>query len=162
MEIAIIVAMSENNAIGFQNQLLWKLPADLKYFKSLTTGNPIIMGRKTFESIGKALPNRTNIIITQQKDYIAQDCIIVNSIEEALNYVQKSDKAFIIGGEQIYKQTIERVSTLYITKVHHIFEQADSFFPKIDFLKWKLESENHLVADEKNIFNATFQKYILK
>lgn len=162
MELAIIVAMSENNAIGFQNQLLWKLPADLKFFKSLTTGNPIIMGRKTYESIGKALPNRTNIIITQQKDYIAQDCIIVNSIEEALNYVQKSDKAFIIGGEQIYKQTIESVSTLYITKVHHTFEQADAFFPKIDFSKWKLESENHLVADEKNIFNATFQKYILK
>lgn len=162
MELAIIVAMSENNAIGYKNQLLWKLPADLKYFKSLTTGNPIIMGRKTYESIGKALPNRTNIIITQQKDFTAQDCIVVNSIEEALIYVQKYDKAFIIGGEQIYKQTIKSVSTLYITKVHHIFEQADAFFPIIDFSKWKLESENHLASDEKNIFNVTFQKYILK
>ena len=117
MKLSIIVAASQNNVIGKDNQLIWRLSADLKRFKALTTGHHIIMGRKTFDSIGKPLPNRTSIIITRQADYKAEGCIVVNSLEEALEKVPADQEAFIIGGGTIYKEAIDKADKLYLTRV---------------------------------------------
>jgi dihydrofolate reductase len=127
--IKIIVATSKNNVIGNNNSLIWNLPADLKRFKELTTHNNIVMGRKTYESIGRALPNRRNIIVTRDKDYNVDNCDVVNSIEEAL--LLCNNDCFIIGGGEIYKQTLPIADMIYLTEINSIFE-GDTFFPTID------------------------------
>src|SRR5688572_14242565 len=154
--IALVVAMAENRVIGKENKLIWHLPADLKFFKNLTTGHPIIMGRKTFESIGKPLPNRTNIVITRQQDFEAEGCLVAHSLSEALMMAQQMDSdVFIIGGAEIYKQAMFLADTIYLTEVHHSFE-GDTFFPEIDSVLWEETSREEYKADEKNAYDFAF------
>ncbi len=161
MPISIIVAASQNNVIGKDNQLIWRLSADLKRFKALTTGHHIIMGRKTFDSIGKPRPNRTAIIITRQADYKAEGCIVVNSLEEALAKVPADQEAFVIGGGTIYKEAIDKADKLYLTLVHGKFD-GDTFFPKHDSKMWEsLKREDHM-PDAKNEHAYSFIDYVRK
>ncbi|MCK4561753.1 MAG: dihydrofolate reductase [Flavobacteriaceae bacterium] len=157
--ITIIAAVAKNNALGKDNQLIWHLPADLKRFKKVTLGHHIIMGRKTFESLGKPLPNRTTIIITRNTNYLAEGCIIVNSLDEAINAAKADENPFILGGAEIYKQALEIADVLDLTFVHYEFE-ADAFFPKIDFSNWKEVSREDFKADDKNKYNYSFVKYL--
>lgn len=146
-KVSLIAAIaSENRAIGFNGRLIFHIPEDLKRFKEITTGHPIIMGRKTFESIGMPLPNRTNIIITHDIDYMAEGCTIANSLEEALRLAQGDDEIFIIGGGQIYKEAIGMADKLYLTIVEGSPE-ADTFFPDYSDFKKVINEENH-VSDE--------------
>lgn len=158
--VTIIAAIAKNNALGKNNDLIWHLPADLKRFKKVTSGHHILMGRKTFESIGKPLPNRTSIIITRQNDYFVDGCLIANSLEQAINLAKDDDKIFIIGGAQIYKQAIKNnlVDRLDITLVHQEFE-ADVFFPEIDKTIWKETKREDFKADEKNKYNYSFVSF---
>jgi len=158
MTISLIVAASENNAIGKNNQLLWNLPNDLKFFKNTTWGFPVIMGRKTFEEVNKPLPGRTNIVITSNPDWNAAGTITTGNINEAIAKAAEtnSKQAFIIGGGEIYKQSMEIADIIYITRVHAQLE-GDTFFPVIDKSKWKLTSNQDFVADEKHAYNYSFQ-----
>lgn len=158
--ITIIAAIGENNALGKDNDLIWHLPADLQRFKKVTSGYHILMGRNTFESIGKPLPNRTTVIITKNKSYNQEGCLVVNSLEEAINISKKEEQAFIIGGAQIYKYAIENnlVDKLDITFVHQKFE-ADVYFPKIDMNIWKEVSREDFKADDKNKYDYSFVSY---
>ena len=158
--ITIIAAIAKNNALGKNNDLIWHLPADLKRFKKITTGHHILMGRNTFESIGKPLPNRTTIIITRNENYTKDGCLIANSLEEAIEMAQEDKQIFILGGAQIYKYAIENdlVNALDITLVHHEFE-ADAFFPEIDDSVWEPVESEDFVADEKNKFDYSFVRY---
>lgn len=155
----IVVAMGEKNEIGFENQLLWHLPKDLKHFKEITSGHPVIMGRKTYESIGKPLPNRTNIVISRKTDWFEEGILIVGSIKEAVKFAKKIDEdIFIIGGGKIYEQTMEIVDKLEVTLVKVDLE-ADTFFPKIDSKVWKKTEEICHEKDEKNQYDFCFQTY---
>ncbi len=155
----IVVAMGEKNEIGFENQLLWHLPKDLKHFKDLTSGHPIIMGRKTYESIGKPLPNRTNIVISRKTDWFEEGILIVGSIKEALKFAKKIDEdIFIIGGGTIYEQTIDLCDKLEVTLVKAELK-ADTFFPKIDVKIWRKTSEICHEKDEKNDYDFCFQTF---
>lgn len=160
MKNSIIVAISDNNVIGKNNGLLWRLSADMRFFKEKTTGHHIIMGRKTFESLGnRLLPNRTSIVISRNADYqLPEGGILATSIENAIAKVKDETEAFFIGGEQIYKSALPFVDTLYITRVHHTFD-GDAFFPEIDKSQWKLVSSEHHKADEKNEYDYTFETY---
>jgi dihydrofolate reductase len=159
--ITLIAAVAENNALGKDNQLLWHLPDDFKRFKSITSGHYIIMGRKTFESFPKPLPNRTHVIITRQKDYNPEGCIVANSLDEAIQSCPKQEDIFIIGGGEIYKQSIEIADKIDITRVHHSFN-ADTFFPEIDLEKWQLVFEEFHSKDERHNFDFTFQTFVRK
>lgn len=158
--ITIIAAIGQNNELGKNNDLIWHLPADLKRFKKVTSGHHIIMGRNTFESIGKPLPNRTTVIITRNDNYFKEGCLIANSIEQALELAKGDDEIYIIGGAQIYQQAIvsDLVDKLDITIVHESFD-ADVFFPEIDKTKWKETSREDFKADEKNKFDYSFVSY---
>lgn len=155
--IALIVAIDQNNAIGKDNQLLWHLPKDLSFFKNVTSGNAIIMGRKTFESIGKALPNRRNIVISTQKDLQYAGAEITSSLNAAIELVGNAD-SYIIGGGSIYQQALTLVDRLYITKVAANFE-ADTFFPSINWDEWTLVSKEDHLADEKHAHAFSFCVY---
>jgi|TARA_B110000305_G_C19452899_1_gene649090 dihydrofolate reductase len=159
--ITIIAAIANKNALGKDNDLIWDLPADLKRFKKTTSGHHIIMGRNTFESIGKPLPNRTTVIITRNKYYKAQGCIVVHSLEEALKIAMTDNSPFIIGGAQIYEQALSIADRLDITEVHHSFE-ADAFFPNIDLTNWKEDTRINFEADKKNKYNYSFVSYSRK
>jgi dihydrofolate reductase len=159
--ITIIAAIAENNALGKDNQLIWHLPADLKRFKKVTLNHHIIMGRKTFESLGKPLPNRTTIIITRNKNYTVEGCIIVNSLQEALNAAKKDENPYILGGAEIYRQAIKIADKLDLTFVHHKFE-ADAFFPIIDSNIWKEETRENFEKDVNNKYNYSFATYLKK
>jgi dihydrofolate reductase len=159
--IILIAAVAENNALGKNNDLLWHLPKDFKRFKEITFGNTIIMGRKTFESFPKPLPNRKHIIITRQKDYFREDCIVVQDIENALSICPKNENVFVIGGGEIYAQSIHLADQLDITKVHHSFE-ADVYFPEIDLTIWELISEIFNPKDEKHLYDFSFQTFVRK
>jgi len=155
----IVVAMGEKNEIGFENQLLWHLPKDLKHFKDLTSGHPVIMGRKTYESIGKPLPNRTNIVISRKKDWFEEGILIVGSIKEAIKFAKKIDEEiFIIGGGNIYEQTMDVVDRLEVTLVKADLK-ADTFFPKIDEKMWMKTNEICHEKDEKNAYDFCFQTF---
>lgn len=157
--ITLIAAIGRNNELGKDNDLIWHLPADLKRFKSITTGHHIIMGRNTYDSIGKPLPNRTSVIITRDKNYTAEGCIVVHSLEAALAIVKNEANSFIIGGAQIYTKAINLVDVLDICLVHASFD-ADVFFPEIDTTIWKETHREDFYADEKNKYNYSFVKYI--
>lgn len=159
LNISIIVATSKNNVIGVNNQLPWHLPADLKYFKSLTNGHSIIMGRKTYDSIGRPLPNRENIVITRDKKFTSNDLIIKHSIEEAIEHCNGQEEVFIIGGDTIYKQTLAIANKLYITRVDIVIENGDAFFPEINDEEWKKVSVEDYEKDEKNKFDYSFEVY---
>ena len=158
--ITVIAAIATNNALGKDNDLIWHLPADLRRFKKVTSGNTIIMGRNTFESIGKPLPNRRSIIITRNILYKKEGCEVVHSLEDAIKLVKDQKNAFIIGGAQIYKEAIEKklVDQLDITKVHQNFD-ADVFFPTIDLASWKEISEETFLPDDKNQYTYSFLSY---
>ncbi|MEZ4788222.1 MAG: dihydrofolate reductase [Flavobacterium haoranii] len=175
--LTIIAAAAENNALGKDNDLVWHLPDDFKRFKALTSGHFIIMGRKTFESFPKPLPNRTHVIITRQKDYpVPEGCIVVESIEDAIKIAVTSSlssraesrdekpenqEVFIIGGGEIYKQSINIANKIELTRVHTEVE-ADTFFPEIDGNDWKLIEEEYHPKDEKHQFDFTYLTYIRK
>ena len=155
----IVVAMGRNREIGKENQLLWHLPKDLKHFKEITSNHPIIMGRKTYESIGKPLPNRTNIVISRKTDWFEEGILIVGSIKEAIKFAKKIDEnIFIIGGGNIYEQTIDLADQLEITWVDATLE-ADTYFPKIDEKNWRKTDEICHEKDEKNQFDFCFQTF---
>lgn len=161
MTVSIIVATSLNNAIGKDNQLLWHLPADLKFFKTTTMGCPVIMGRKTFQSIGRTLPGRKNIVITRDKNFNSDnqfDILVVGSVDEALVKLHSEKEVFIIGGGEIYQQSMDAADTIYLTLVNTVIE-ADVYFPAIDKTKFDLIWEKKHVANEKNKFDYTFQKF---
>lgn len=159
MKISIIAAIGKNNEIGKENKLLWHLPADLKNFKEITSGNPVIMGRKTFESIGKVLPNRKNIIITRDKKYKIDNAETVHSIEEALTLCKKENEVFVIGGSEIYKQAMSFADKLYITEVETEDKKADAFFPEIIPIVFGEEKREFHKADEKNKYSYSFVEY---
>ena len=157
---SIIAAVPRNRIIGSDNDLIWHLPADLKYFKETTKGHYVIMGRKTFESFGKPLPNRTHIIITRNDTYSYPGCFIVNSLDKAyeLASAKKQSTVFILGGGEIYRQAINKCDRLYITEIDEEFE-GDTSFPEIDKNIWKeISRENHL-PDEKNKYAYSFVRY---
>lgn len=150
MIVTAVAAIAENNAIGKNNQLLWHLPNDLKHFKQITSGHTIIMGRKTYDSVGKPLPNRRNIIITRQKIEIP-GCEVVNSVEEALAICMGEPEVFIIGGAEIYKLAMPLTNRIYLTVVHQQFE-ADAYFPQINKKEWvETGREDHGTDEKHNI-----------
>ena len=157
--ISIIVAVAENNAIGKDNKLLWHISDDLKRFKKLTTGHIVIMGKKTFDSLPNgALPNRTNIVITDDINDKFEDCIMAYSIEDALDKSDDNKEIFIIGGGSIYKQFLKYANKLYLTKVHKSFE-GDVFFPEIDINEWKLIEQESFEPDDKTTFAYSYLIY---
>ena len=157
--ITIVVAMGLDNEIGADNQLLWHLPKDLKHFKEMTSEHPIIMGRKTYESIGKPLPNRTNIVVSRKKDWFEEGILIVGSVKEAVKFAKKIDEqVFIIGGGNIYEQTLDLTDRLEVTLVKTQLK-ADTFFPKINPKIWDKTDEICHEKDEKNEFDFCFQTY---
>jgi dihydrofolate reductase len=159
--IIMIAAVAENNALGKNNELVWHLPNDFKRFKSLTTGHHIIMGRKTFESFPKPLPNRTHVVITRQENYRPEGCIVVNSIEKAVAICPKNETSFIIGGGEIYNLGLPYTDKLEITRVHHSFE-ADAFFPEINPDNWQEIHTEFNPIDDKHLYEYTYQTYIKK
>lgn len=158
MMLTSVVAVSTNNVIGKDNKLLWRLPNDMKFFKNTTWGMPVIMGRKTFESLGKALTGRTNIVITRQPGFTADGIKVVPGLDEAMLVAADVDakEAFIIGGGEIYKQTLPLVHRIYLTRVHVILE-GDTFFPVIDDTDWQLLSQLDFKADDKHKYDYCFQ-----
>jgi len=161
MKLSIIVAFDENRLIGNNNNLPWHLPADLRHFKKITMGHHMIMGRRTFESIGKPLPGRTSVIVTRQKNYMAQGCIIVNSLDEALLYCNNQDEVFIIGGAQIFECALPLAAKLYVTRILQAFK-GDTWFPEISGDEWEVVSAENHNADEKNEWKYSFLEYVRK
>ena len=159
--ISLIVAIGKNNEIGKGKDLIFKLPADLKHFKDITSGHTIIMGRKTFESIGRALPNRKNIIVTRDENLKIEGAEVVHSLGEVLRQDQGDNEheIFIIGGGEIYKETINLADKLYITEVKAEDKDADVFFPKIDKNIWREIKREQYKKDEKNIYDYDFVEY---
>ena len=160
MKVCIISAMDPKRSIGRDNSLMWNIPKDMSFFRKVTMGNVVVMGRKTYESIGKPLPNRTTIIVTRNKEYFQEGCLTASSLEEAIEICKNEKTICIVGGEQIYRQALENnlVDSLEITLVHHEFD-ADAFFPKIDKTIWEEISREDFKADEKNKYDYSFLKY---
>lgn len=158
--ISYFVAMDQNRVIGKDNDLPWKLPADLAYFKKKTTGHTIIMGRKTYESIGRPLPNRKNVILTRDKQFSAKGCMIIHSIDDALSLMNENEEEeyFIIGGSDLFQAFLPYVERMYITFIHEQFE-GDTFFPEVDLSHWKLLSREKGKKDEKNRYDYEFLVY---
>lgn len=159
--IILIAAAAQNNALGKNNQLVWHLPNDFKRFKALTTGHHIIMGRKTFESFPKPLPNRTHIVISRQDNYSPEGCIVVDSMEKALEIVPKDKNVFIIGGGEIYRIGIHLADKIELTRISETFE-ADTFFPEIDPDQWELEQEEFHSKDENHQYDFCYQTFVRK
>ena len=157
--INIVVSKASNNVIGAKNDLIWHLPNDLKHFKNITSGHPIIMGRKTFESLGRPLPNRTNIVVTRDQNWSAENIEIETSLSKAIEAAQKIDQdIYIIGGGNIYKQAMEFADVLYITEVHHEFD-GDTYYPEIDSDEWEEVEREDFKKDEKHPYAYSFVTY---
>lgn len=158
---SIIVAKAENNIIGKDNGLIWHMPQDLKHFRSTTMGHYIIMGRKTFEATQKPLPGRSSIVITRNKEYKAEGCLIVNNIEEAfrLGMENKQEEVFILGGGEIYKQAMDLADKIYLTEIKQTFE-GDTYFPEIDDRKWQEIKREEFKADDKNPHDYAFVELV--
>jgi dihydrofolate reductase len=154
MTVSIIVAIARNHAIGKNNQLLWHLPNDLKHFKDVTTGHTVIMGRKTFDSVGKPLPKRRNIVINRQAISI-EGCEVVNTIESALALCANEEEVFIVGGAEIYKQSLSLTDRIYLTIIDHDFD-GDTFFPELNNEEWKETERENFEPDEKNKYSYSF------
>ncbi|MCM3169077.1 dihydrofolate reductase [Peribacillus frigoritolerans] len=154
--ISLIVAMDQNRVIGKNNKLPWHLPADLQYFKKVTMGHPIVMGRKTFESIGRVLPGRENVIVTRNQEFKAEGCVVLHDIAQIKRFADNhEEEVFVIGGAEIFKEILPFTDRLYITEIHEIFE-GDTFFPEIDENEWDEISSNPGSIDEKNRFAHDF------
>ena len=161
-EIIVIAAAAENNALGINNDLPWHLPDDFKRFKTLTTGHKIIMGRKTLESFPRPLPNREHIAITRSKSYCPKfPCTLVHTIADAIELVENDEKSFIIGGGEIYRQSLTYATKIELTRVHTEVE-ADTFFPEIDLSIWHLVKEEHHSKDEKHEYDFSYLTYVRK
>lgn len=156
--LTIIAAAAENNALGKDNTLVWHLPDDFKRFKKLTSGHHIIMGRKTFDSFLKPLPNRTHVVITRQDNFRKEGILVVNSLERAIEIAAEDPQPFVIGGGEIYKMAMKLADKIELTRVHGTFE-ADTFFPEIDENQWKLVSEEFHDKDEKHNYAFTYLTY---
>lgn len=157
----MIAAVALNNGLGKDNRMIWHLPDDFRRFKQLTTGHHIIMGRKTFESFPKPLPNRTHIVVTRQKNYAPEGCIVVHSIEDALQLIPENEDGYIIGGGEIYNLGMPYADKLEITRVYASFE-ADAFFPEISEKDWRLVFEDARAIDDKHAWAFTFETYLRK
>lgn len=159
--LSIVVAISENNVIGKNNKLLWHIPEDMKRFKELTTGHTIIMGRKTFESIGKVLPDRRHIILTRDSEYVVnnENVEIVNNINELDSHIDENEENFIIGGAIIYNQLIKRADKVYMTKIHKVFD-GDAYFPKLSETEWKEVERKQGLKNEKNPYDYEYITYV--
>ena len=158
MKISLIVAMAANRVIGLDNKMPWHLSADLKKFKAITMGSPIVMGRKTYESIGRPLPGRSNIIISRNLDYQQADCLVFNDIKTAIEASSKdAEEIFIIGGAELYKATLPHADNLYLTVINQDFD-GDTFFPEIDFKVWTEASREDISDDPSVNFNYSFLK----
>ncbi len=160
MTISLIVAAAENNSIGKNNQLLWHLPNDLKFFKNTTWGMPVIMGRKTFEAVNKPLPGRFNIVITRQADWKAEGTITATDLHDALLKAKATNcnEIFVIGGGEVYEQSMEMADKLYITRVHATLD-GDTFFPAIDETQWQQTALQEFASDEKHAYAYSFQTW---
>jgi len=155
MKLSIVVAMGANRVIGHDNRLPWHLPADLKHFRQITMGKPILMGRRTWESIGRPLPGRICIVITRDTNYVAAGCLVVHSLDAALRAAQGHDEIMVIGGEQLYRQALPAADTLYLTLVQGDFP-GDAFFPELDQAEWHEMERRHRPPDEKNAHACSF------
>ena len=160
--LSIICAMDSNRLIGRNNALPSHLPADLAFFKRTTMGKPIIMGRKTFESIGRPLPGRQNIVVTRDRSYRFDGCDCYHSIEEALDGINNADEAMLIGGASLYQQTLHMATQLYLTQIHHAFEGGDAWFPAIDPEDWTEDWREDHEADDKNAHAYSFIRFLHK
>jgi dihydrofolate reductase len=159
MKVSIIVAIADNGVIGRNGALPWRISADLKRFKALTMGHHLVMGRKTFESIGRALPGRKTIIVTRNRDLAIPDVVSAGSVESALLLAQHDDEIFIAGGAEIYEQSLHRADRIYLTRVH-AEPQGDVLFPEFDDVnEWRLADSEHFEADEKNEYPYSFLTY---
>ena len=156
--LSLITAMDSNRLIGNKNALPWHLSADLAFFKQTTMGKPIIMGRKTFSSIGSALPGRKNIVVTRDSNFKAPDCEVAVSIDHAISLVEEATEVMIIGGASLYEQTVDRADFIYLTLIHHEFE-GDTWFPEVDINNWNLVSRDDFEANEANQFSFSLVKY---
>ncbi|HXG59413.1 MAG TPA: dihydrofolate reductase [Thermoanaerobaculia bacterium] len=162
MKVSILAAVASNGVIGRGNQLPWRLSSDLKRLKSLTMGHYVIMGRKTFESVGKPLPGRTNIVVTHRPETLPEGVVPASSLEEALRIAEEDDETFILGGAEIYRQALQRAGVLYITQVHADVE-GDTFFPDYDDVnEWQLVDAEHFEAGEKDDYPYSFLTYVRK
>ncbi|WP_340032662.1 dihydrofolate reductase [Paenibacillus sp. FSL K6-1122] len=159
-KVSIIVAMDKNRLIGDMGRLPWHIPWDLKYFKEMTLNKNVVMGRTTYESIGKALPYRTNIVLTSDSNYTAKDCIVVNNISEVYDYINESNQdTFIIGGSSIYEQFLPLVDSMFINEIQHTFN-GDSYFPLFDENEWDIVTEQTIEATEDVTTYKLRVKYI--
>ena len=158
MEVDLIVAIARNGVIGKDNQMLWHVPEDFAHFKSTTMGHAVIMGRKTWESIGRPLPGRTNVVITRQTDYVASGAHVVPSLDDALLYLRNEARVFVIGGGEIYRQALPKADHLWVTVMDADFE-GDTRFPDIDPTLWEAECLKELEPTEKRPFKVSFLKY---
>ncbi len=156
--IALVAAVAENDVIGLDGELPWHLPDDLKFFKRLTSGHVVIMGRKTFETVGHALPDRWNVIVTRNPQYHRADATVVHSIEEALQVTRGADHVFVVGGSEIYRLALPYADRMYLTIVHGEFE-GDTVFPEFDTAEWKLEQDERREADAKHTYAFSFRRY---
>ncbi|KPJ67701.1 MAG: hypothetical protein AMJ43_03440 [Coxiella sp. DG_40] len=155
MQISIIAGMADDRLIGVDNRLPWHLSADLRRFKAITMGKPIVMGRKTHESIGKPLPGRRNIVISRDEDFKSAGCEVYHSLQEAFEALKESEEVMIIGGAEIYKQTLPLANKMYLTFIHHHFE-GDKYFPKWNAEEWREVEHADYPADEKNPYPYSF------
>lgn len=157
MKISLIAAVAENGVIGHGGDLIWRLPADMRFFRQTTTGHHVLMGRKTWESIGKPLRDRTNVVITRCTDYEASGCTIVHSLDDALEVARQAGEteAFVIGGSEIYALALPLADRLYLTRIHHSFE-GDTVFPRLDPTQWVESSHEEHEPDEKNAYRYAF------
>lgn len=160
--ISIIAAIAENNAIGKNQQLLCHMPTDMKHFKELTTGHAVIMGRKTFESLPHPLPNRKNVVLTTMPEAGFVNCFACESMGAALSICEKEEQIFIIGGALVYRQALALADKMYITRIHHEFKDATTFFPVVNWDEWEETEREEHPADEKNPYPYTFLTYIRK
>lgn len=161
-KITIIAAIAENNAIGKNQQLLCHMPADMKRFKELTTGHAVIMGRKTFESLPHALPNRKNVVLTTLPEAVFMDSFACESMGTALDLCEKEDEIFIIGGALVYRQALRIADRMLITRIHHEFKDADAFFPVVNWDLWEETEHEDFPADDKNPYPYSFVTYMRK
>jgi dihydrofolate reductase len=161
MIISLVAAAGKNNVIGNNNKLPWKMPADMKFFMNLTLGHPVIMGRKTYESFGKPLRDRRNIVISRDKNLVITGCQVVHSLDEALKLVKGDAEVFIIGGAEIYRQSMSIANKIYLTRIYGDFV-GDSYFPDINDNEWKQISHSENKADEKNPYPFAFLEYVKK
>ena len=158
MRVSLIAAMAQNRVIGRDNQLPWRLPADLQHFKKITMGKPIVMGRKTWQSIGRPLPGRTNIVITRDANFQAEGCVVVHSIDGAIQAADGNDELMIIGGANLYEQTLGQAERLYLTRIKADVE-GDAWFPQLEDNKWKQVECESFTADAKNEYDYEFVVY---